>query len=163
MQLKKQFFKETIGKSESLILSFIFLFAIVNWLLLTLAEKLAPPDFYRLAGLGEKLFSGDLNIGVIPPLFPLLLYPLGKLISIFIESTEAFIIAGRMISLAAGMGVLYLSHLFLKKIVGKFAVLGILFFVISPWYLKLLAFPITDMLYLFFVSAAFLFSSWIRS
>jgi hypothetical protein len=155
MQLKKQFFKETIGQSERFILSLIFLFAIINWLLLTLAEKLAPPDFYRLVGLGEKLFSGDLNIGVVPPLFPLLLFPLGKLIGIFVEPTEAFIIAGRMISLAAGLGVLYLSYRFLKKIVGKFAVLGILFFVISPWFLKLLAFPITDMLYLFFVSAAF--------
>jgi len=155
MQLKKQFFKETIYNSEGLILSFTFLFAIVNWFLLTLVEKLAPPDFYRLVGLGEKLFSGDLNIGIVPPLFPLLLYPLGKLISIFVEPTEAFVIAGKMISLAAGLGVIYFSYLFLKKIVGKFAVLGILFFVISPWYLKLLAFPITDMLYLFFVTAAF--------
>ncbi len=155
MELKKRFFKETIYKSERLILSLILLFTIINWLLLTLAEKLAPPDFYRLYEMGEKLFSGDLNIGVALPLFPLLLYPLGKLASIFVEPTEAFIIAGRIISLLAGIGVLYFSYLFLKKIVGKFAVLGILFFVISPWYLKLLAFPITDMLYLFFVTATF--------
>lgn len=155
MELQKRFFKETIYKSERLILSLILLFTIINWLLLTLAEKLAPPDFYRLYEMGEKLFSGDLNIGVALPLFPLLLYTLGKLAGIFIEPTGAFIIAGRIISLFAGIGVLYFSYLFLKKIVGKFAVLGILFFVISPWYLKLLAFPITDMLYLFFVTAAF--------
>jgi hypothetical protein len=155
MELKKRSFIETIYKSERLILFLILLFTIINWLLLTLAEKLAPPDFYRLYEMGEKLFSGDLNIGVALPLFPLLLYPLGKLAGIFIESTEAFVISGRIISLSAGIGVLYFSYLFLKKIVGKFAVLGILFFVISPWYLKLLAFPITDMLYLFFVTSAF--------
>lgn len=154
MQLAKRF-KETIFKSEALILAFFFLFTFVNWLLLALVVKVGPPDFYKIHEVGGKLFSGDLNIGIIPPLFPLLMYPLGKLISLFIEPTESFIIAGRIISLAAGLGVVYFSYLFLKRIVGKFAMLGIVFFVVSPWYLKLLAFPITNMLYLFFVTVTF--------
>jgi hypothetical protein len=155
MQTVKGFIKETILKNQRLILSLIFLFAIVNWIMLTLAEKIGPPDFYKLYGVSERLFSGDLNVGIVPPLFPLLLYPLGKLVAIFTGSAEAFIIAGRIISLAAGLGVLWFSYLFLEKIVGKFALLGLAFMVISPWYLKLLAFPITDMLYLFFLTAAF--------
>jgi hypothetical protein len=118
-------------------------------------EKIGPPDFYKIHGVAERLYAGDINIGIIMPLFPLLMYPLGKLIGLFVPQTEAFIIAGRIISLAAGFGVLYFTYLFLKKIVDKFALIGLLFFVISPWYLKLLAFPITDMLYLFFVTAAF--------
>jgi hypothetical protein len=155
MQTVKEFIRETILKNQRLILSLIFLFAIVNWVMLTLAEKIGPPDFYKLYGVSERLFSGDLNVGIVPPLFPLLLYPLGKLVAIFTGSTEAFLIAGRIISLAASLGVLWFSYLFLEKIVGKFALLGLVFMVISPWYLKLLAFPITDMLYLFFLTAAF--------
>ncbi len=155
VQAAKEYFNRFILNNQGLILSLIFLFAIVNWLMLTLTEKIGPPDFYKLHGVSERLFSGDLNVGIVPPLFPLLLYPLGKLVSIFTGSAEAFIIAGRIISLVAGLGVLWFSYLFLEKIVGKFALLGLAFMVISPWYLKLLAFPITDMLYLFFLTAAF--------
>lgn len=155
MQLKKRLFRETIYSNERLILSFIFLFTIVNWLLLTLVEKIGPPDFYKMYVTAEKLYSGDLNIGIIPPLFPLLLYTMGKLTGLFVEHKAAFIIAGRIISLTAGLGVLYITYLFLKKIVGKFAVLGIVFLAVSPWYLKLLSFPISNMLYLFFVTATF--------
>ncbi|HLP46763.1 MAG TPA: hypothetical protein VK469_12475, partial [Candidatus Kapabacteria bacterium] len=68
---------------------------------------------------------------------------------------EAFILAGKIISLAAGLGVVYFSFIFLEKITGKFAPWGVLFLVISPWYLIMSAFPITDMLYLFFVSLIF--------
>lgn len=57
----------------------------------------------------------------------------------------------------AGLGVLFFTYLFLKKIVNKLAILGVLFLVLSPWFLKLIAFPVTDMLYLLFVSAAFYF------
>lgn len=152
MQFLKRFL--TLN-AERLILTIIFLFTSVNWLLLALVEKIGPPDFYKIHGVAERLFSGDLNVGIIPPLYPALMYILGKFISLFAEPADAFMIAGRIISLAAGLGVLYISFLFLKKIVGKFALLGILFFMISPWYLKLLAFPITNMLYLFFVTATF--------
>jgi len=143
------------GNGIKLALLLLFLFAIVNWLLLFLAEKIAPPDFYKLFGVAEKIYSGDFKIGIIPPLFPLLMYPLGKLLSLFFTTTEAFIIAGRIISLTAGLGVMWFTYLLLKKITGKWAMMGLVFLVISPWYLKLLSFPITDMLYLFFVTAAF--------
>lgn len=151
----KRFFKESIFKNERLTLTFILIFTFANWLLLALVEKIGPPDFYKIYRLGEKLFSGNLNIEIMPPLFPLLLYPLGKLAGLFIKPTEAFIIAGKIISLAAGLGVVYFSYLFFKKITGKFALWGVIFFMISPWYLIMLAFPITDMLYLFFATVTF--------
>ncbi len=152
MQFLKRFFTLNL---ERLILTIISLFTFINWLLLTLVEKIGPPDFYKIQGIGERLFSGDLNVGIIPPLYPTLMYSLGKFISLFTGPTDAFMLAGRILSLTAGLGVLYISYLFLEKIMGKFALLGILFFMISPWYLKLLAFPITNMLYLFFVTATF--------
>jgi hypothetical protein len=154
-QTVREFLDRILFENQRLLLSLVFLFAIVNGIMLVLTEKIGPPDFYKLYGVTERLFSGDLNVGITPPLFPLLLYPPGKLIAVFTSSADAFIIAGRLISLVSGLGVLWFSYLFLEKIVGKFALLGLTFLVISPWYLKLLAFPITDMLYLLFVSAAF--------
>lgn len=138
-----------------MLLTLLFLFVIGNWFFLIMAEELAPPDFYKLFGVAEKLYSGDFKVGIIPPLFSLLMYPLGKLISLFVPSTAAFILAGRLIALAASLGVIWFSYLLLKKIIGKWAVLSLVFLVISPWFLKLVSFPITDMLYLLFVTASF--------
>ena len=154
MQRVKQFFMGTGLKTEGIFLSLIFLFIIGNWIFLTLAEELGPPDFYKLYDVAEKLYSGDLKINIIPPLFSLLLYPLGKLLAIFFSPTVAFITAGRIIALAASLGVTWFSYLIFKKIIGKWAWLCLAFLVISPWYLKLISFPITDMLYLFFVTAS---------
>jgi hypothetical protein len=155
MQRVKQFFTETVFKREGILLFLLFLFIIGNWIFLVMAEELGPPDFYKLYGVSEKLYSGDLKVGINPPLFSLLMYPLGKLLSIFFSPTAAFIIAGRIIALAASLGVTWFSYLILKKIIGKWALLSLVFLVISPWYLKLVSFPITNMLYLFFVTAAF--------
>ena len=154
MQRVKQFFIGTVFRSEGVLLSLIFLFIIGNWIFLTIAEELGPPDFYKLYNVAEKLYSGDLKIDIIPPLFSLLMYPLGKLLSIFFSPPVAFITAGRIIALAASLGVTWFSYLILKKIVGKWALLCLVLLVISPWYLKLISFPITDMLYLFFVTAS---------
>lgn len=155
MQRVKQFFMGTGLKTEGVLLFLIFLFIIGNWIFLTMAEELGPPDFYKLDDVAEKLYSGDLKINIIPPLFSLLLYPLGKLLSILFSPTVAFITAGRLIALAASLGVTWFSYLILKKIIGKWTWLCLVFLVISPWYLKLISFPITDMLYLFFVTASF--------
>jgi hypothetical protein len=154
MQRIKQFFSGTVFKSEGVLLSLIFLFIIGNWIFLIMAEELGPPDFYKMYDVAEKLYSGDLKIDITPPLFSLLLYPLGKLLCIFFSPTVAFITAGRIIALAASLGVTWFSYLILKKVVGKWALLSLVFLVISPWYLKLISFPITDMLYLFFVTAS---------
>lgn len=142
-------------RAKRIPLLILLAFTFVNWLMLALSTKIGPPDFYKIYELGKKLASGNLNIEIMPPLFPFLLYPLGKLLSIFIKHMNAFIISGKFISLAAGLGVVYFSYLFLEKIIGKLAAWGVLFFVISPWFLIMLAFPITDMLYLFFVSVTF--------
>lgn len=155
MQRVKQFFTAAVFKREGVFLALIFLFIIGNWIFLATAEELGPPDFYKLYDAAEKLYSGDLKIDIIPPLFSLLMYPLGKLLSIFFSPTEAFITASRLIALAATLGVTWFSYLIFKKIIGKWALLSLVFLVISPWYLKLISFPITDMLYLFFVTASF--------
>lgn len=155
MQRVKQFFSGSVFKREGLLLSLIFLFIIGNWIFLTVAEELGPPDFYKLYDAAEKLYSGNLKIVINPPLFSLIMYPLGKLLCIFFSPTVAFITAGRLIALAASLGVTWFSYLIFKKIVGKWALLGLVFLVISPWFLKLISFPITDMLYLFFVTASF--------
>ena len=155
MQRVKQFFTGTVFNGEGVLLSLVFLFIIGNWTFLTTAEELGPPDFYKMYDVAEKLYSGNLKIDIIPPLFSLLMYPLGKLLCIFFSPTLAFITAGRIIALAASLGVTWFSYLILKKIVGKWALLGLVFLVISPWFLKLISFPITDMLYLLFVSTAF--------
>jgi len=140
---------------ESILLASLFIFIVINWVLLAFAEKIGPPDFYKLYGVAETIFSGDLKVGIIPPLFPVLMYPLGKLLGIFLDTKEAFILAGRLIALAASLGTLWFSYLILKRISGKWAYVGLSFLAISPWFLKLISFPITDMLYLFFVTATF--------
>jgi hypothetical protein len=155
MKRVKKFFTETVFKNEGVLLSLIFLFIIGNWIFLIMAEELGPPDFYKLYGVAEQLYSGDLKIDISPPLFSLLMYPLGKLLAIFFPPPVAFITAGRLIALAVSLGVIWFSYLILKKVVGKWALLCLVFLVISPWYLKLISFPITDMLYLFFVTVSF--------
>jgi hypothetical protein len=155
MNSLKKFPAKIMSKPEVLILGLFFLFVAVNWIMLSRAEELGPPDFYKLFGVAEKLYAGDLKTDIIPPLFVLLLYPLGKLLSLFVAPGEAYILAGRLIAFAASLGVLWFSYLLLKKITGKWAWLGLVFLVISPWYLKLISFPITDMLYLFFVAVSF--------
>jgi hypothetical protein len=148
-------FLKKITNSERIVLLLLALFTLINWWFLSFAEKIAPPDFYKIYFVAERLFSGDIKTGIIPPLFPALMYPFGKFVSLFVNSLDAFIIAGRIIALSASIGVLYLTYLFLKKITGQFAILGIVLFVISPWFLKLIAFPVTDMLYLLFVTMLF--------
>ena len=148
-------FGKLVFPPERFLLVLVFLFIIVNWILLATAEEIGPPDFYKLHVVAEKLYSGDFKVGIIPPLFSILMYPLGKLLSLFFDAKEAFIIAGRLIALASTLGALWFTYLLLKKITGKWAHLGLVFLAISPWFLKLVSFPITDMLYLFFVAAAF--------
>lgn len=149
------FFKEIPYQGHRPVLLFIFLFTLICWLMLTLTEKLGPPDVYKLYDAAGKIYSGNLKIGIIPPLFPLIQYPVSKVIGLFTHPMDAFVLAGRILSLLAGLGSMLFSYLILKRFIKQYAILPIVFLVISPWYLKLLAFPITDMLYLFFVSASF--------
>lgn len=142
------------------VLGLIFLFIAMNWLFMCLAEKIGPPDFYSIFRIGEQLYEGNWNIEIVPPLFPLVLYPLGKFISLFMKHQDAFLIAGRVLSLISGLGVIWITYLIFQKYLDTYlALIGVVLMGISPWYLKLLPFPITDMIYLFFfVWAFYLFS-----
>ncbi len=151
MKLKKFFF------SERFFLFSIFLFVFLEWLTLANIEKITHPDYYMYYSASAKLFSGNLKLQFIPPFFPFLLGLFGRLLNLFASKTDSFILAGRIIALFSGLGVVYSSFRLLKKITGKYAPLGVLLLVISPYYLKMLSIPQTDMLYLFFTSATFYF------
>lgn len=131
------------------------LFTIINWWRLGMVEKIAPPDFYKVYFVAEQLFSGNFRIEIIPPLFPLLLYPLGAPLTLFIDRPEAYIWAGRILSLVSGLGVIWLGWRLLNRLAPKAATPASIFLSLSPWFLKTLAFPITDMLYLLLTVAAF--------
>jgi len=147
----------TGDKSQrQLVFSILFLFVFANWLMLCLSEKMGPPDFYSIYNISEKIFSGNFNIEIIPPLFPIMLYPVGKLLSLFIPHNDAFLIAGRLISLVAGLITTWLTFKILEKLSNfHSATIGTIFMALSPWFLKLLPFPITDMVYLCFAAAVF--------
>jgi len=156
---KLKSFLNTSYEYKKTFLFFLFLLTAINWFLIVMAEQIGPPDFYKLYWVSQRLFSGDFKVGIVPPLFPLLLYPLGKAISLFIEPTEAFIIAGRIIALAAAFGVTWFTYKILEKITGQTGLLAVAFMTVSPWFIKLVSFPITDMLYLFFAVGAFYYFS----
>jgi len=130
---------------------------ILNGILLFGVTKLAPPDYYKYFFVAENLFKGNLHSIFIPPIFPSLLFGIGTFIKLFLSTSDAFILAGKLMSLLSGIGIVLFSYKILGKTTKKFAMLGTLFIVVSPFYLQYLVFPITDMLYLLFVLASFYF------
>lgn len=147
-------------KSEKILLDekgFFFLlglFVFLNWLTAVNIEKLTHPDYYQYYAASEKLFSGNLKLQFIPPLFPFLLGLSGRFLGLFLKNTDNFILGGRIISLLAGSGVVYFTYRLLGIFIGNYAKIGTIALVILPFFLKLLSIPQTDMLYLFFVCAA---------
>jgi len=140
--------------------SFLFfiplgLFVIFNWLLMTGSDKLACNDFYPYYFAQVKLFSGNIQLEFITPLFPLLLGLSGRLISLLSLNTDTYILGGQIVSLFSGFGVLFFSFRLLDKLAGKMAYFFTLVLAISPFFLKVLSTAQTDMLYLFFVTAFF--------
>lgn len=150
---------EKLFTTAHLPLTLLFLFIIMNWVLLCLTEKLGPPDFYKLYWVAENLYGGNLEVGIIPPLFPLILYPLGKLACLFTNPETAFIFTGRFIALTATLGVTWFTYKLLEQFTGKYAMIFVSLMAICPWFLKMSSFPITDMLYLCFLTAAFYYFS----
>lgn len=143
--------------SDVFFLVVLCLFIFINWLLMIRNDILACNDYYHYYFAQEKLFSGDLNLEFIPPLFPFLLGIFGRFIRLFGSTTDHFILGGQVISLLSGFGVLIFSYKLLKKYAPWLSVIGTIFLSISPFFLKLLSTAQTDMLYLFFVSALFYF------
>ena len=118
-------------------------------------DILACNDYYQYYLASEKLFSGNLNLEFIPPLFPFLLGIFGRFLKLFGGSTDHFILGGQIISLLSGFGVILFSYKLLKKLTPGFSVIGTVFLTISPFFLKLLSTAQTDMLYLFFFAVLF--------
>ncbi|MFC2155732.1 ArnT family glycosyltransferase [Acidobacteriota bacterium] len=153
-------FKEKVHRfilSDVFFLAALCLFIFINWLLMIRQDILACNDYYQYYFAQEKLFSGNLNLEFIPPLFPFLLGLFGRLARLFGGTTDHFILGGQIISLFSGFGVLIFSYKLLKKCAPGLAVLGTIFLSISPFFLKLLSTAQTDMLYLFFAAALFYF------
>ncbi len=136
---------------------YLLSFVLLNWILLFPVTKLAPPDFYKYYFAGERLINGGLNLKFIPPFFPFSLYILGKILNLFLSSYNPFITASKLLSLFAGVGIIFFSYKFLREYTRSFSILGTIFIIISPFFLKFLSFPSTDIIFLFFVIASFYF------
>ncbi|MCK4888448.1 MAG: hypothetical protein KAS97_00875, partial [Candidatus Aminicenantes bacterium] len=139
----------------SLILFFLFVF--INWLYLSGISPLAPPDYYYYYSVSENIFSLGPDISWVPPFFPFLLSVFGNFLSVFVEKTDFFIIAGKLISFLASSGIVYFVYKLFKKIIGEFSGPATLLLVISPFYLKYISLPITDILFLFLIISTFYF------
>lgn len=143
--------------SDSFFLGVLSLFIFINWLLMIRQDILGCNDYYQYYLACEKLFSGNLNLEFIPPLFPFLLGIFGRFVKLFGGSIDHFILGGQIISLLSGFGVIFFSYKLLKKVTPDFSVIGTVFLTMSPFFLKLLSTAQTDMLYLFFIAALFYF------
>jgi hypothetical protein len=149
----------TILFSDYFFLGVLSLFIFINWILMIRQDILACNDYYQYYLAQEKLFSGNLNLEFIPPLFPFLLGLSGRFIKLFGGTVDHFILGGQIISLFSGFGVLFFSYKLLKKYAPGFAIIGTIFLSVSPFFLKLISTAQTDMLYLCFTAALFYFFS----
>lgn len=124
------------------------------WLALALAERLAPPDFYKFHDVARELYRGNWRTGIIPPLFPLLLQPLAVALRLIFPAATAGIVAGKLLTLIAGLGTVACTWRLLRRTAPAAALTGVVLLLVSPWFLKLLAFPTTDLPYLCLFGAA---------
>ncbi len=136
-------------------LFYLISFTFINFILLFNSTNLAPPDFYKYYFAAERLMAGNLKIKFIPPLFPFLLWFLGKVITPFVSTLDPFITGGKIISFFSGIGIVFFTYKLLKEFTGEIASIGTVFIIISPIFLNFLIFPITDFLYLFLVIMSF--------
>jgi Gpi18-like mannosyltransferase len=140
--------------NENVALPGVFIFLSILWVRLVLGQDLAPPDFYEYYQYAQRLFAGDFRLEVIPPLFPLLLGILGKLLGLFVTNIDSYLLAGQLISYFGGVLTLFYTYRLLRRFTGDFALIGIAYFSISPLFLKFVTLPLTDMLFLAFVMAS---------
>lgn len=157
--------KNIVG-SERFALTAIFVFLMIHWWRLMHATPLGPPDFYEYYIYAGKLMAGDFQLILIPPLFPLLLGAVGSLLKAGNFHPEPFLLAGRLISLAAGWGIVYLSYRLMKRLTPGIALPVVICVAICPFFLKFLALPLTDLLYLLFVVMSFYYfyeARWLSS
>ncbi len=136
---------------------FISIYNFINWILFVNIEKLASPDFYKYYFEFRNLISGKLFFKNSPPLFVLLMGLGGKFLNLFVKSKDFYILSGRMISLVAMTGFIIFFYKFMKKITKDYSIIFTIFLMLTPFYLKFLALPLTDPLYILFVMSGFYF------
>jgi len=148
-------FQKKLISKENFIFLFFFLFILANWLLMIFDEKLACNDFYSYMLVSDMIFAGKFNAYLIsPPLIPFLFGIFGRFLNLFV-SIDGYILAGRLITLFSGFGVVLFTYKFLKIFSELLALFGTIFLIVSPFFLKLISTAQTDMLFLFFVSGFF--------
>ncbi len=83
--------KQILKKEETIIIVFISIYNLINWILFVNVERLASPDFYKYYFEFEKLISGELFFKNSPPLFILLMGLGGKFLNLFWEGESSII------------------------------------------------------------------------
>ena len=73
---------------------------------------------------------------------------------LFFTEIDSYLLAGQLISYFAGVLTLFYTYRLLRRFTGDFALFGIAFFSISPFFLKFVTLPLTDMLFLASVLAS---------
>ena len=136
----------------------MFLFVLTNWIILVDVMELAPPDFYNHHYQYKIITSGEFSWHV-PPGYPLLLGMFGGFLSLFISGTDTYILAGRLISLFFGLGIVYYSFRILKKFLEHYYIPATVFLIIQTFYLKFMAAPLTDIVFLCFTVMSFYYLS----
>ena len=140
------------------LLFFLFLsFIIFNWFYFVKLEKLANPDFYKYFFEFKRIISGKIQFRNSTPLFTLLMGLLGKFLSLFINSKDSYILSGRIISLLSSIGFIFYTYKIFQCFTNKTSIIITVFLLISPFFLKLIALPITDITYAFFMVFSFYF------
>ena len=119
------------------------------WIHLVAIQPLAPPDFYRYHADYLNILQGNGSEMKLPPLYPLAAGLSGQAFALFIPRRDAFVLAGKLLSLLGALGVFFtFMRLTADGRSGKAALAGAIFLVLSPMVLSFLALPLTDLVFL---------------
>ncbi len=126
-----------------------------NWWQLTVAQPLAPPDFYRYHADAERMWQGDWKGQHLPPLYPLLSGLFGRILTLVTPRQSAFILSGKILSLLAVLGAFMLFFNLVRRGATKeIALAAATLLALSPVIMKFAAMPLTDLPFLALIMAA---------
>ncbi|MEN8155048.1 MAG: hypothetical protein ABFR75_13610 [Acidobacteriota bacterium] len=150
--------KKSIIGFNQLPLLLLLLFVLANWIILVDVMELAPPDFYNYHFQYKKLVTGNFSWHV-PPGYPLLIGLFGGFLSLFVSGTDTYILAGRLISLFFGLGLVYYSFRILKKFLKEYYFPATALLITQTFFLIYMAAPLTDIIFLCFTVMSFYYLS----